>query len=255
MKARVANMLICRHFDKWVESIEDPAVKEAVQKNTILTGGALVTLLTTNDVNDFDFYFRDRATALVVAKYYVQKFKENPPAKFRDGRNVLLYVDAEDPGGRVKIVAKSAGIVGEGSTANAAYGYFENESTTEGPREVPRRRDGGEHRDGTSDGGWEDKEAVSARVPDRERDHAFRQGPVGYPVLRRARSDPRELRLRSRHELLDELGSEGRAAGRSSRMHLGEGAAVHREPLPCLLPDPGPQVHRARVGLSQAGNC
>jgi hypothetical protein len=27
MKARVANMFICRHFDKWVESIEDAAVK------------------------------------------------------------------------------------------------------------------------------------------------------------------------------------------------------------------------------------
>ena len=132
MKARVANMLICRHFDKWVESIEDAAVKEAVRKNTILTGGALVTLLTTNDVNDFDYYFRNRETALLVAKYYVQKFKENPPAKFKDGRHVDLYVDTKDPGGRVKIVAKSAGIVGEGSTANAAYGYFENESTTEG---------------------------------------------------------------------------------------------------------------------------
>jgi hypothetical protein len=136
MKARVANMLICRHFDKWVESIEDATVKEAVKNNTILTGGALVTLLTTNTVNDFDFYFRNRETALIVAKYYVQKFKENPPQKFKDGRNVQLYVDTGDPGGRVKIVVKSAGIVGETNTqedtSTAGYSYFEQDTNTEG---------------------------------------------------------------------------------------------------------------------------
>lgn len=137
MKARVANMLICRHFDKWVESIEDAAVKEAVRKNTILTGGALVTLLTTNSVNDFDFYFRNRETALVVAKYYVQKFLGNPPAKFRDdSRSLGVWVNSSDPGGRIKIVVKSAGIVGETNTqedtSTAGYDYFEQDTNTEG---------------------------------------------------------------------------------------------------------------------------
>ena len=61
-------MLVCRHFDNWLESIDDPSVKELVRKNTIMTGGALVTLITENRVNDFDFYFRNRETALAVAK-------------------------------------------------------------------------------------------------------------------------------------------------------------------------------------------
>ncbi len=137
MKARVANMLVCRQFDKWVESIEDAKVKELVKDNTILTGGALVTLLTQNTVNDFDFYFRNRETALAVARYYVAKFLGNPPARFRGANKELgIWVDDSDPSGRVKIIVKSAGVVGEANTkedtASAGYDYFENDANTEG---------------------------------------------------------------------------------------------------------------------------
>lgn len=134
MKARVANMLICRQFDKWVESIEDAKVKELVKANTILTGGALVTLLTQNTVNDFDFYFRNRETVSAVARYYVAKFAENPPARFKaDGhRKVNVYVDEGDPSGRVKIVVKSAGVVGEANTETGGdYAYFEGDPNPE----------------------------------------------------------------------------------------------------------------------------
>lgn len=125
MKTRVANMLICRKFDEWVESIECPNTRKLVEEGTVLTGGAIVTLLTENRVNDFDFYFRNRETALAVAQYYVAKFKANPPTRFRSGKTVDVYVqETED---RVKIIVKSAGIVGETRGKAQNYAYFESD--------------------------------------------------------------------------------------------------------------------------------
>ena len=125
LKTRVANMLICRKFDSWLESIECPATRNMVNHGTILTGEAIVTLLTENRVNDFDFYFRDRETALAVATYYVAKFKENPPQRFRSGTKVDVWVAEEAD--RVKIMVKSAGIVGETRGKAAEYAYFESD--------------------------------------------------------------------------------------------------------------------------------
>lgn len=127
MKAKTANLIICRKFDLWVASIEDEALRERVKGNTILTGGAIVTLLTENKVNDFDFYFRDLETTERVAKYYVEKFKVNPPARFKGGEAVKIWVETNE--GRVKIVVKSAGVAGEPKEGKP-YEYFEQSTDT-----------------------------------------------------------------------------------------------------------------------------
>lgn len=118
-------MLICRKFDNWLESIDCPTTRELVKNGTVLTGGAIVTLLTENRVNDFDFYFRNRETAFAVAQYYVEKFKANPPQRFRSGTKVDVWVEEKDD--RVKIVVKSAGIVGESRGKGEEYAYFESD--------------------------------------------------------------------------------------------------------------------------------
>lgn len=122
-------MLVCRHFDRWVESIKDESVKKLVQQNTVMTGGALASLLDTNKVNDFDFYFRTRETALAVARYYVAQFNANPPTRFRgEGGNVKVWVeDCAD--GRVKVIVKSAGVAGENNQED--YAYFEGDPNPE----------------------------------------------------------------------------------------------------------------------------
>ena len=129
MKTRVANMLVCRHFDNWLETIDDASVKELVRKNTIMTGGALVTLITENRVNDFDFYFRNRETALAVANYYVAKFTANPPTRFRNNSDKTVAIYVEDTPERVKIVVKSAGVATE--SPDEAYSYFEGDPDPE----------------------------------------------------------------------------------------------------------------------------
>ncbi|MDF2908778.1 MAG: hypothetical protein K0R34_4099, partial [Herbinix sp.] len=41
-------------FDKWLESIDDKTVKKVIRENTIISGGALVSLLTGAEVHDYD---------------------------------------------------------------------------------------------------------------------------------------------------------------------------------------------------------
>ena len=59
---------------EWMESIDDERVKTVVKENTIVTGGALVSLLTGEPVHDYDVYFKTKDACITVAKYYVDKW-------------------------------------------------------------------------------------------------------------------------------------------------------------------------------------
>lgn len=83
MKSKTINTILCKKFDDFLASITDPAVKALVEKNTIITGGSIVSLLLGDKVNDYDMYFRNKETTLAVAKYYVEQFKKNPTGKFK----------------------------------------------------------------------------------------------------------------------------------------------------------------------------
>lgn len=128
MKSKWARMAIGRKFNDWLESIDDPAFKELAKDNTIVTGGCIVSMLLGEPVNDFDLYFRNHDTALAAAKYYVNKFKANPPQRFKNsGKSVDISV--RDEGERIKIVVKSSGIAGESGADD--YQYFEQQSNDE----------------------------------------------------------------------------------------------------------------------------
>ena len=111
MKAKTIKLVLRKKINAWFESIEDEEFKRLAKKNTIVTGGCIASMLLKEKINDFDIYFRDHATALAAANYYVGQFKDNPPPAFADGKKVPIHVQDED--GRVKIVVKSAGIAGE----------------------------------------------------------------------------------------------------------------------------------------------
>ncbi|MDF2611336.1 MAG: hypothetical protein K0R92_2810 [Lachnospiraceae bacterium] len=91
-------------FDKWLESIDDKDAKKAIQENTIISGGALVSLLTGTEIHDYDVYFKTKEAVLIVAKYYVNKFN--------DVHKTHAYIrETED--GRITIFVKSEGVAGE----------------------------------------------------------------------------------------------------------------------------------------------
>jgi hypothetical protein len=123
MKAKTINAILCKKFDNFLESIEDSAVKEVLNKNSIITGGSIVSMLLNQNVNDYDIYLRTEEAALAVAKYYVDQFKKNPPTTFKgsNGANVVEITVESKP--RVRIKIKSAGIAGEQGADN--YQYFE----------------------------------------------------------------------------------------------------------------------------------
>lgn len=124
MKAKTIKAVLRKKIDEWLASIEDEAVREIAAKNTIVTGGAIASMLLKEPVNDFDVYFRNRTAALAVAHYYVQRFD----AKNKADIPVPIYVD--DSTDRVRIVVKSAGVASEDGTAKP-YEYFEGRPADE----------------------------------------------------------------------------------------------------------------------------
>lgn len=120
MKAKTIKATLRKKIDDWLSSIEDDAVKMLAEKNTIVTGGSIASMLLKESVNDFDVYFRNKETAVAVAKYYVERFK---PAKQR-GIECAVWVDDAADDGRIRIVVKSSGIASEKGTEKP-YEYFE----------------------------------------------------------------------------------------------------------------------------------
>lgn len=117
-------------LDDWLSSIEDTGVRDAAKKNTIVTGGAIASMLLGERVNDFDVYFRDKATTLLVAKYYVDKFNATKTVDVADGVKPCVPEVREEtienirgmPEDRVLVYIKSAGLASEGM---GTYDYFE----------------------------------------------------------------------------------------------------------------------------------
>lgn len=127
MKAKTVKAILRKKIDAWAETIGDPEIKRIAQKESIVTGGCIASMLLREAVNDFDIYFRTKAAAAAVARYYVKQFKENPPPAM-DGKPIPIHVDSE--GDRVRVIIKSAGIASEeGDGGN--YQYFENRSPEE----------------------------------------------------------------------------------------------------------------------------
>lgn len=103
MKAKTIKSVLSKKHNDFVESIKDEEVRKLVSKNSIITGGSIVSLLLNEPVNDFDYYFTNKETALKVANYYVSEFNK---AKDYDAK----VIEEE---GRIKIMVQSEGIAGE----------------------------------------------------------------------------------------------------------------------------------------------
>ncbi len=93
MKAKTIKAVLFKKIGDWIESIEDTHVQDVVRDNVIVTGGALVSLLTNEKPNDYDIYFKNKEAALIVAKYYVNKWNElNPKVENKLGHQEKVFV-------------------------------------------------------------------------------------------------------------------------------------------------------------------
>jgi len=120
MKAKIIEKLLWKKFCSWLDSIEDIELKNLLLKNTIITGGSIVSYLLNETPNDFDIYFKNKETTIKVAEYYVKKFKESYTYKSKYGHLVIGVIPSRD---RVSIMVKSAGVISE--DVDNSYQYFE----------------------------------------------------------------------------------------------------------------------------------
>lgn len=133
MKAKIIKAIIKKKFTEFVSSIEDPALQRAVKSGTIVTGGCITSMLLNERVNDFDLYFDSGDLAERVATYYVNTYKKQNTVSV----NLTVRRGPDSTGqDRVKIHAKSAGVVSETDNGQSTYQYFEQLSGEEGESAV-----------------------------------------------------------------------------------------------------------------------
>lgn len=133
MKASTVKLVLKKKMENWFESISDQALVKLLKRDTIVSGGAIASMLAGEKVNDYDIYFRTKETALACAKYYVDLFNAtngqlsttamrscNPQVKLDTRENIKGEKEE-----RVIIYMKSSGVASEDQEE---YRYFEREA-------------------------------------------------------------------------------------------------------------------------------
>lgn len=116
MNAHTIKRVLAKKHNDFLESIDDPKVRDCLRDHSIITGGSIASMLLGEKVNDFDYYLDNQASVELVAQYYVDKFNTMHPEIERKPE-VRICAD------RVKIWVQSAGAVSE--NGDDEYQYFE----------------------------------------------------------------------------------------------------------------------------------
>jgi len=141
MQEKTIEKVLQKKYKSWLDSITDPAVKELAKSGTIITGGAIVSLMQNEKPNDYDLYCKNKETCIAVAQYYCKQFNKLHPDKINasvitasdfkevDGEMVCtnpviqkslkgdpteidrIIRNTED--GRVKLFIRSSGVTGK----------------------------------------------------------------------------------------------------------------------------------------------
>lgn len=130
MKISTAKKLIKNRIDDWLKTITDETLVGMIKRDVIASGGCIASALMGDKINDYDYYFRTKETALAVAKYYVAVFNSansiDSTVKFKP--EVRLQVRTNCKGReeeRIIVYMKSAGVASETMTE---YKYYESAS-------------------------------------------------------------------------------------------------------------------------------
>jgi len=81
MNAKNIKKVLRYKIENWLETIDDERIKKSIIKNAMITGGAIVSLLLNEKVNDFDVYFKTLESCQDVAMYYVTRWNKMHPDK------------------------------------------------------------------------------------------------------------------------------------------------------------------------------
>lgn len=119
-----------KKIEDWIKSIDDEELRQIVAKNTIVTGGAIASMLLGERVNDYDVYLKTKESTKALAEYYVKKFIELNGERF-DNMEIKYTPEVREEKienikgveeERVVIYMKSAGVASE---TQEDYTYYE----------------------------------------------------------------------------------------------------------------------------------
>jgi hypothetical protein len=131
MNSRNIKAHLQKKFNEWVESIEDKNLRKTVKEHSMISGGAITSLLLGEKPSDYDIYFDDFKTTYEVVSYYSKRIKSSVPiyVAVGDKHNITKYehlqhipTDATNSP-RIMLVMRSSGIAGEEPVEG--YQYFE----------------------------------------------------------------------------------------------------------------------------------
>lgn len=147
MKSKTIKIVLRKKFDEFLKSITDKKVRKLVKKNSIITGGAIASMLLKEDVNDYDIYFTNAKTVMAVAEYYTDYFNaKNGTHEFiiLDGTRDDVSLMDEEHGvvkGQIKIRVKSVGVAAE-----SGFTHSENPTTPDDGHSEDETRPGEKYR-------------------------------------------------------------------------------------------------------------
>jgi hypothetical protein len=107
MNSRNIKKSLNAKMEDWLKHIDDANIVKVIRDNAIITGGAIVSLLTGDEVHDYDVYFRTKESCLAVAEYYVKKFNATHSSHASINEKTLIEE------GRIQLYIKSKGVAGE----------------------------------------------------------------------------------------------------------------------------------------------
>lgn len=119
-------------LDDWCKNIDDEDIIKTIKESTIITGGALVSLLNGEKPNDYDIYFKDKESVLKIAQYYAKKWNET----HQDRSLVEIKEESE----RIQCFIQSEGAVIEEDDSTIETEPFIEETEEEQKQEKPKYR-------------------------------------------------------------------------------------------------------------------
>ncbi len=125
MRKRNINLVIHSKMTKWLASLPEP-LQEIAKKDLIVTGGCIASMLMGEKVNDYDVYFKTKATTRALADHHLEQFLLAQRHKNGGIPYEMMVQELVDSQGRdrIRIKIQSSGVAGEEQVHN--YHYFES---------------------------------------------------------------------------------------------------------------------------------
>lgn len=111
MKRGTIAMVIRNKIDDLLETIDDKDLVKLMQRDVIVSGGCITSMLLGEKVNDYDIYFRTYETALAVTNYFVSKYKKDDFRTIEVKKEIITNIKGIDEN-RIRIFIKSDGVAG-----------------------------------------------------------------------------------------------------------------------------------------------